>query len=160
VGLSTGAIGRAAVPSGASTGKYEAIELRDKTKKRYSGKGVEKAVQNINHQISDALMGMEALDQRFLDKTLIALDPASSAFYKQGKYTFFKSDQSKRNGADMIRFYEDWVRRFPICSIEDGLEENDWRHWQEMTKKLGDRIQIVGDDLFVTNTKRIARGIK
>jgi enolase len=60
----------------------------------------------------------------------------------------------------MISFYEDWVRRFPICSIEDGLEENDWRHWREMTKKLGDRIQIVGDDLFVTNTQRIARGIK
>jgi enolase len=304
VSLSTGAFGRAAVPSGASTGKYEAIELRDKTKKRYSGKGVEKAVQNINHPIADALIGMDALDQRFLDKTLVALDgtankaklganailgvslataraaagslgiplyryiggtnacrlpipmmnimngglhaannvdlqefmimpiggktfkealrigaevfhglaavlkkkglstsvgdeggfapdlksneqavemvlagieqagyrpgkdvvvaldPASSSFYKQGKYTFFKSDQSKRNGNEMISFYEDWVRRFPICSIEDGLEENDWRHWREMTKKLGDRIQIVGDDLFVTSTQRIARGIK
>jgi enolase len=60
----------------------------------------------------------------------------------------------------MINFYVDWVKRFPICSIEDGLAENDWKGWKEMTKRLGDRIQIVGDDLFVTNTKRIAKGIK
>ena len=74
VGLNTGAFGRAAVPSGASTGKYEAIELRDKSKKRYAGKGGEKAVQNVNHLISDTLIGMDAEDQRKLDKTLIELD--------------------------------------------------------------------------------------
>jgi enolase len=304
VGLSDGSFGLAAVPSGASTGKYEAVELRDKTKKRYMGKGVEKAVQNVNQIIGPALEGMEATDQRVVDKTLIeldgtrnkaklganailgvslavaraaadslfvplyryiggtnacrlpmpmmnilngglhaannvdlqefmimpvggktfrhalrigaevfhglasvlkengystavgdeggfapnlksneaavemvlagikkagynpgkdvvlALDPASSSFYEKGRYVFFKSDGSKRTGEQMIDFYQDWVARFPIFSIEDGLDENDWKHWRKMTEVLGDRIQIVGDDLFVTNTQRIARGIK
>jgi enolase len=304
VGLSDGSFGRAAVPSGASTGKYEAVELRDKRKKRYGGKGVEDAVKNVNGIIAPALVDMEAMDQRLIDKTLIeldgtpnkgklganailgvsmavaraaadslfmplyryiggtnacrlpmpmmnilnggahaannvdmqefmivpiggktfrealrigvevfhalagvlktkgfstavgdeggfapnlksdeeaiemilagikaagyaagkdvvlALDPASSEFYQKGNYVFKKSDQSVRNGGEMIQFYEDWVNRFPIYSIEDGLDENDWKHWKQMTEKLGDRIQIVGDDLFVTNTQRIARGIK
>ena len=304
VGLTDGSFGHAAVPSGASTGKYEAVELRDKSKKRYMGKGVEKAVQNVNRVIAPVLVGIDALDQRIVDKTLIeldgtpnkgklganatlgvslavaraaadsvymplyryigganacklpmpmmnilngglhaannvdlqefmimpiggktfkealrigaevfhalagvlkdkglstavgdeggfapnlksndqavemvlsgikkagyhpgkdvglALDPASSSFYKNGKYVFFKSDQSKRSVDQMIDFYADWVKRFPILSIEDGLDENDWKGWKKMTEKLGDKIQIVGDDLFVTNTKRIAKGIK
>jgi len=304
VGLSDGSFGRAAVPSGASTGKYEAVELRDKRKKRYNGKGVEDAVKNVNGIIAPALVDMDATDQRLIDMTLIeldgtdnkgklganailgvslavaraaadslfiplyryiggtnacrlpmpmmnilnggahaannvdmqefmimpiggktfrdalrigaevfhslaavlkdkgfstavgdeggfapnlksdeeaiemilagikaagykagkdvvlALDPASSEFYRKGTYVFKKSDQSVRNGGEMIRFYEDWVNRFPIVSIEDGLAENDWKNWTEMTEKLGSRIQIVGDDLFVTNTRRIAKGIK
>jgi len=304
VGLSDGSFGRAAVPSGASTGKYEAVELRDKRKKRYNGKGVEDAVNNVNGIIAPALVDMDATDQRLIDMTLIeldgtdnkgklganailgvslavaraaadslfiplyrymggtnacrlpmpmmnilnggahaannvdmqefmimpiggktfrdalrigaevfhslagvlkdkgfstavgdeggfapnlksdeeaiemilagikaagykagkdvvlALDPASSEFYRKGTYVFKKSDQSVRNGGEMIRFYEDWVNRFPIVSIEDGLAENDWKNWTEMTEKLGSRIQIVGDDLFVTNTRRIAKGIK
>ena len=304
VGLTDGSFGHAAVPSGASTGKYEAVELRDKSKKRYMGKGVEKAVQNVNRVIAPVLVGIDALDQRIVDKTLIeldgtpnkgklganatlgvslavaraaadsvymplyryigganacklpmpmmnilngglhaannvdlqefmimpiggktfkealrigaevfhalagvlkgkglstavgdeggfapnlksndqavemvlsgikkagyhpgkdvglALDPASSSFYKNGKYVFFKSDKSKRSAGQMIDFYADWVNRFPIFSIEDGLDENDWKGWKKMTEKLGDKIQIVGDDLFVTNTKRIAKGIK
>ena len=304
VALNDGSFGHAAVPSGASTGVFEAVELRDKTKKRYMGKGVQKAVQNVNNVIAPALIGMEVTDQRLVDKTLIeldgtpnkgklganailgvslavaraaadslyiplyryiggtgacrlpmpmmnilngglhaannvdlqefmimpiggktfrealrigvevfhglasvlknkgfstavgdeggfapdlksneqavemvlagikkagyrpgrdvvmALDPASSSFYKNGKYVFFKSDQSKLTGAQMIDFYADWVKRFPIFSIEDGLEENDWKNWKKMTQRLGDQIQIVGDDLFVTNTDRIARGIK
>ncbi|MBW2615628.1 MAG: phosphopyruvate hydratase, partial [Deltaproteobacteria bacterium] len=304
VELGDGSYGRAAVPSGASTGKYEAVELRDKKKKRYMRKGVEKAVLNVNRVIGPALMGMDATDQRLIDKTLIeldgtpnkgklganailgvslavaraaadflymplyryiggteacrlpmpmmnilngglhaannvdlqefmivpvggktfkealrigvevfhglagvlkdkglstavgdeggfapdlksndqavemvlagiekagyrpgrdvvlALDPASASFYKDGKYVFFKSDKSKLSSAQMIDFYADWVDRYPIFSIEDGLDENDWKNWSKMTKKLGDRIQIVGDDLFVTNTKRIAKGIK
>ena len=304
VGLTDGSFGHAAVPSGASTGKYEAVELRDKSKKRYMGKGVEKAVQNVNRVIAPVLVGIDALDQRIVDKTLIeldgtpnkgklganatlgvslataraaadsvfmplyryigganacklpmpmmnilngglhaannvdlqefmimpiggktfkealrigaevfhalagvlkdkglstavgdeggfapnlksndqavemvlsgikkagyhpgkdvglALDPASSSFYKNGKYVFFKSDKSKRSADQMIDFYADWVKRFPIFSIEDGLDENDWKGWKKMTEKLGDKIQIVGDDLFVTNTKRIAKGIK
>ena len=304
VGLSDGSFGRAAVPSGASTGKYEAIELRDKKKKRYGGKGVEKAVDNVNNIIAPAIMDMDAMDQRLIDKMLIdldgtknkgnlganailgvslavaraaadclllplyryiggvnacrlpmpmmnilnggahaansvdmqefmiipiggktfrdalrmgsevfhalagvlkakglstavgdeggfapdlksdeeaiemilqgikaagyepgrdvalALDPASSEFYRNGKYVFHKSDQSVRSGEEMVAFYEDWVNRFPILSIEDGLDENDWKTWKKMTEKLGNRLQIVGDDLFVTNTKRIARGIK
>jgi len=304
VGLSDGAFGRAAVPSGASTGKYEAIELRDKGKKRYSGKGVEAGVKNVNEVIGPAIMGMEATDQRLIDAVLIeldgtpnkgklganailgvslavaraaadslyvplyryiggtnacrlpmpmmnilngglhaannvdlqefmimpiggktfkealrmgvevfhglasvlkekgfstavgdeggfapnlksnedavemvlagikkagyrpgkdlvlALDPASSSFYEKNRYVFSKSDGTERTGADMIQFYEDWTKRYPIFSIEDGLSENDWGNWEKMTEKLGDRIQIVGDDLFVTNTERIARGIK
>jgi enolase len=304
VGLSDGSFGRAAVPSGASTGKYEAVELRDKRKKRYQGKGVEGAVNNVNKIIAPVLIGLEATEQRLVDKTLLeldgtpnkgklganavlgvslavaraaadslfmplyryiggtnacrlpmpmmnilngglhasnsvdiqefmimpmggktfrealrigaevfhalarvlkkkgyatavgdeggfapdlpsdeaavemilagikeagyqagkdvvlALDPASSSFYKNGKYVFSKSDQSVRNGDQMIDFYADWVARYPIFSIEDGLDENDWRHWKKMTEKLGDQIQIVGDDLFVTNTKRIQKGIK
>ena len=304
VGLSDGSFARAAVPSGASTGKYEAVELRDKRRKRYGGKGVQQAVDNVNQIIAPELFEMDATDQRLIDKTLIeldgtrnkgklganailgvslavaraaadsffmplyryiggtnacrlpmpmmnilngglhatnnmdmqefmimpigaktfkdalrigaevfhalagvlkekgfsaavgdeggfapdlkddeqaiemilagvkkagyragkdvvlALDPASSSFYKAGKYVFYKSDQSVRSGAQMVDFYADWVDRFPIYSIEDGLDENDWKHWKEMTERLGNRIQIVGDDLFVTNTKRIARGIK
>lgn len=304
VGLSDGSFARAAVPSGASTGKYEAVELRDKRRKRYGGKGVQQAVDNVNQIIAPVLIEMDATDQRLIDKTLIeldgtpnkgklganailgvslavaraaadslfmplyryiggtnacrlpmpmmnilngglhatnnmdiqefmimpvggrtfrdalrigaevfhalagvlkekgfstavgdeggfapdlksdeqalemvlsgikkagyrpgkdvvlALDPASSSFYKGGKYVFYKSDQSVRDGAQMIDLYADWVDRFPIYSIEDGLDENDWKSWKKMTERLGDRIQIVGDDLFVTNTKRIARGIK
>ena len=303
VGLEDGAFGRAAVPSGASTGKFEALELRDGNKNRYSGKGVEKAVENVNGIIGPSITGMDATDQRLIDKTLIeldgttnkgklganailgvslavaraaadslflplyryiggtnvcrlpmpmmnilngglhaannvdlqefmivptggrtfkealrigtevfhglagvlkakgfstavgdeggfapdlksndqavemvlagiekagyrpgedvvlALDPASSSFYKKGKYVFFKSDQSRRSTAEMIDFYADWVRRFPIFSIEDGLAENDWNGWKKMTERLGDKIQIVGDDLFVTNTERIGKGI-
>ncbi|MCD6307019.1 MAG: phosphopyruvate hydratase [Deltaproteobacteria bacterium] len=304
VGLSDGSFGRAAVPSGASTGKYEAVELRDKRKKRYRGKGVQEAVDNVNKIIAPALVDREAMDQRLIDKTLIeldgtrnkkklganailgvslavaraaadalfiplyryiggtnacrlpmpmmnilnggahaannvdmqefmimpiggktfrealrigaevfhalagvlkkkgfstavgdeggfapdlksdeeaiemilkgieaagytpgkdvalALDPASSEFYENGEYIFKKSDQSVKTGEEMIRLYEDWVSRFPIYSIEDGLAENDWKHWTAMTARLGERIQIVGDDLFVTNTERISRGIK
>jgi enolase len=304
VGLSDGAFGRAAVPSGASTGEHEAVELRDKTKKRYLGKGVERAVKNVNEIIAPAILDMDATDQKLVDRILIeldgtpnkgklganailgvslavaraaadslaiplyryigganacrlpmpmmnilngglhaannvdlqefmimpiggktfrealrigaevfhglakvlkekgfstavgdeggfapdlksneeavdmilagikkagyrpgrdvvlALDPASSSFFEKGKYVFSKSDHSKRSTADMIAFYEDWVNRFPIISIEDGLDENDWDGWKTMTERLGSRIQIVGDDLFVTNTSRIDRGIR
>ena len=73
---------------------------------------------------------------------------------------FVKSDQTERDGTEMIDFYADWVDRYPIFSIEDGLDENDWESWSKMTERLGESIQIVGDDLFVTNTERIARGIK
>jgi len=304
VTLEDGSFGRAAVPSGASTGKFEAVELRDKTKKRYGGKGVEKAVQNVNTVIAPALAGMEAVEQRLVDQVLIeldgtsnkgrlganailgtslavarsaaeslyiplyrylgganacrlpmpmmnilnggahaannvdlqefmivpvggktfrealrigvevfhglaavlkekgystavgdeggfapdlksneeavemvlqgiaragyspgkdvvmALDPASSEFFQGGKYVFKKSDGSKRSPGEMIDFYADWAERFPIFSIEDGLAENDWKSWKTLTEKLGGRVQLVGDDLFVTNTKRIARGIQ
>jgi enolase len=90
----------------------------------------------------------------------IALDPAASEFYANGKYVFKKSDGSKKSSAQMVEFYADWVKKYPIISIEDGLAEDDWQGWKLMTEKLGDKIQLVGDDLFVTNTKRLARGIK
>lgn len=304
VALSDGSFGRAAVPSGASTGEYEAVELRDDDADRFMGKGVQKAVYNVNEIIAPVIEGMEATDQRLIDKAMIeldgtpnkgklganailgvslavaraaaeslymplyryiggtnacrlpmpmmnilngglhagnsvdlqefmimpvggktfkealrigtevfhalasvlkekglstavgdeggfapdlasndqavemvlagikkagyvpgkdvvlALDPASASFYKKDKYVFSKSDKSERNGDQMIDFYVDWVNRYPVFSIEDGLDENDWQHWKKMTEKLGDRIQIVGDDLFVTNTGRIDRGIK
>jgi enolase len=106
------------------------------------------------------LAGIEKAGYRPGKDVVLALDPASASFYRNGKYVFFKSDKSRLSSAQMIDFYADWVQRYPIFSIEDGLDENDWKNWKKMTEKLGDRIQIVGDDLFVTNTKRIARGIR
>ncbi len=301
--LSDGGWGQAAVPSGASTGKFEALELRDGDKKRYSGKGVVKAVENVNNIIGPAITGMDPFDQSIIDKTMIdiddtankgklganailgvslavaraaadslgiplyrhiggtnacrlpmpmmnilnggmhaannldlqefmivpkggktfkealrigseifhslakvlsdkglstgvgdeggfapdlksndqgiemilhgiekagyrpgedvvlALDAAACSFYEDGMYKFV-SDQSERDSGMMIDFYADWANRYPIFSIEDGLDENDWDGWKILTQRLGDRIQIVGDDLFVTNPDRITRGIK
>ncbi len=304
VGLSDGGWGQAAVPSGASTGKFEALELRDDDPKRYSGKGVLKAVENVNTAIGPAITGMDPFDQPLIDATMIeldgtpnkenlgansllgvslavaraasdsldiplyryiggtnarrlpmpmmnilnggmhasnnldlqefmivpkggetfkdalrigaevfhslakvlsdkgfstgvgdeggfapnltsndqgiemilhgiekagyrpgedvvlALDAAACSFYKDGKYTFIMSDQSERDSMRMIDFYTELVDRYPIFSLEDGLDESDWDGWKVLTQKLGDKIQIVGDDLFVTNPERIARGIK
>ncbi|MDP6525800.1 MAG: phosphopyruvate hydratase [Kiritimatiellia bacterium] len=302
--LESGLVGRAAVPSGASTGENEAVELRD-GQKRYLGKGVQKAVKNVNDVIAPELLGYEVLDQIGIDKTLIeldgtatkkklganamlavsmaaakagaqftglplfryiggtnakvlpvpmmnvlnggahsdapvdiqefmimpkgaksfrealrmgtevfhslkgvlkglgmstnvgdeggfapelknneqalevlmkaikaagykpgkdvfiALDPASSEFYvpSSKKYFFKKSDKSRRSAQKMIEFYSEWVDKYPIISIEDGLAEGDWSGWKKMTEQLGDKIQLVGDDLFVTNTKFLKKGI-
>ncbi|HOW35517.1 MAG TPA: phosphopyruvate hydratase [Candidatus Omnitrophota bacterium] len=298
--LQSGAMGRAAVPSGASTGEHEALELRDNDKSRYMGKGVVKAVNHVNTMIADKVIGQEsdfkAIDQlliklddtdnkgrlganailgvslavakaaaneekiplyRYLggndakilpaplmnilnggmhadnnldiqefmiaplgaptfkealrmatevfhnlkailkskglatsvgdeggfapnlraneeaillileaiknagykpDKDVfIALDAASSSFFENGKY---KYDQKQISAEDLIRIYADMIKKYPIISIEDGLGENDWAGWQEMTKKIGDNIQLVGDDIFVTNVKLLAEGIK
>jgi enolase len=304
VGLSDGGWGQAAVPSGASTGEFEAIELRDGDPKRYLGKGVLSAVENVNNTIGPAITGMDPFDQSLIDNTMIeldgtpnkaklganallgvslavaraasdslaiplyryigginvhrlpmpmmnivnggkhaannldlqefmivprggesfkealrigaevfhslartlserdlatgvgdeggfapdlksneqgievilkgienagyrpgedvvlALDAAASSLYKDGMYIFGKSDRSERDSSMMIDFYADLVNRYPIVSIEDGLDENDWESWKVLTQRLGDRIQLVGDDLYVTNPERIARGIK
>lgn len=301
--LSSGITGRAAVPSGASTGEHEAVELRDGATKRYLGKGVLKAAENVNKKIAPALAGMDPSDQIAVDhkmleldgspnkaklgangilgvslavakaaaaaycmplfryiggasacrlpvpmmnilnggahadssvdlqefmvmpvgvgsfreglragaeifhalrsvlkasgystgvgdeggfapslgsneealeviaaavkkagyrlggNVLLALDPASSEFYSGRRYVFKKSDGSKRTSAQMVSFWEDWTKRYPIVSIEDGLAEDDWKGWAELTARLGDRVQLVGDDLFVTNTERLKRGI-
>ena len=93
------------------------------------------------------------------DDILLALDPASSEFYDGEHYVFKKSDGSKRSSADMTAFWKDWTSRYPIISIEDGLDEDDWAGWAALTAELGDRVQLVGDDLFVTNTTRLKRGI-
>ena len=305
VELSSGFTGRAAVPSGASTGEHEAVELRDGDKKRYLGKGVLNAVNNVNNIIAGALMEMDAVNQVEIDATLvdldgtpnrsklganailgvslacakavanaldlplyryiggvnatelpvpmmnilnggshadsnvdlqefmvmpvgagsfsealrmgvetfhslksvlkskghstgvgdeggfapslksneeplglivtaiekagfkpgsdimIALDPASSEFYDSGKkkYVFARSDKSERDSGQMVDFYENLVKSYPIVSIEDGLAEDDWDGWKLMTQRMGNKIQIVGDDLFVTNTERLKRGI-
>ena len=304
VGVSDGGWGQAAVPSGASTGEFEALELRDGDPKRYSGKGVTKAVENVNTAIGPAIIGMDPFGQSLVDKTMIeldgtpnkgklganailgislavaraaadslgfplyryiggtracrlpmpmmnilnggkhaannldlqefmivpkagesfkealrvgseifhslakvlrdkglstgvgdeggfapnlqsneqgiemilqgikkagyrpgedavlAIDAAASSFYRDGRYVFSMSDQSERDSGMMIDFYAEWVKKYPIFSVEDGLDENDWDSWKTLTQRLGDRIQIVGDDLFVTSPDRIARGIE
>ncbi len=302
--LSSGILGRAAVPSGASTGEHEAHELRDGDKKRYLGKGVGKAVKNVAEKIAPRLLGMDALDQltvdhvmRTLDGTetksklganailavslanakaaaaalgqpvfkylggpnskvlpvpmanvinggahsdapidfqefmvmphgfatfsrglqaiteifhalkavlkkkglstavgdeggfapklesaeaalevilqavkdagytagkqiFLALDVASSEFYNgDGTYTFKKSSGRKLSGDELVDFYVKLCKDYPIVSIEDGCAEGDWKHWKTLTEKLGDRIQLVGDDLFVTNVKFLQKGI-
>ncbi len=304
--LTGGAIGRAAVPSGASTGEHEAVELRDGDKSHYLGKGVLHAVENVESILAPELTGMDASNQRLIDATMIsidgtenksrlganailavsmacarasaaalkqplyrylggvnacilptpmmniinggahadnnvdfqefmvmpvgaerfsdalrwgaeifhtlkgvlkkkgyntavgdeggfapslksnveaievildaieqagfkagedialALDPASSEFYDKasGRYVFKKSDKSEKTSEEMAAYWADWVRQYPIISIEDGLAEDDWTGWQQMTEKLGGHIQLVGDDLFVTNTERLQRGIE
>ncbi len=89
----------------------------------------------------------------------LALDPAASEFFEDGQYVFRKSDGSRLSSADMVRYYGDWVERYPIISIEDGLAEDDWDGWEIMSRELGRRVQLVGDDLFVTNPERLQRGI-
>jgi len=302
--LESGAFGVAAVPSGASTGEHEAVELRDGDKKRYLGKGVLKAVEHVNKQIAQAIEGMDALDQRSLDAALIALDgtpnkgklganailgvslavakasaellglplyryvggvnactlpvpmmnilnggshadnnvdfqefmvmpagassfsealrmgvetfhalksvlkgkgyntavgdeggfapnlksneeavevilsaiekagykagkdiyialdPAASEFFDSGNYVFKKSDKSKKNPQEMASYWLDWTKKYPIISIEDGMAEDDWDGWKFLTDKNAGKIQLVGDDLFVTNVERLKKGIE
>jgi enolase len=302
--LETGAAGRAAVPSGASTGEHEALELRDGDPKRYMGKGVLRAVQHIEETIAPAVRGMDAHDQIAVDRAMLeldgtenkerlgansilavsmataraaaddlglplfrylggpmartlpvpmmnilnggahaantvdfqeymivpvgaesfaealrmgaevfhslkkvlskrglstnvgdeggfapnlkndeealaviieaieaakyapgrqvalALDPAASELYKNGTYTFKKSGAGSRDAQGMIELYTKWLDEYPIVSIEDGLAEDDWDGWAALTNALGDRVQLVGDDVFVTNTERLARGIE
>jgi enolase len=90
----------------------------------------------------------------------LALDPASSEFFDNGKYVFAKSDKSSKTPEEMVKFYEGWVNKYPIISIEDGMAENDWDGWKIMTDVLGKKIQLVGDDLFVTNTSFLKKGIE
>jgi enolase len=301
--LEDGTIGRAAVPSGASTGQFEAVELRDKDMKRFGGKGVIKAVENVNNEIAPEIKGMDALDQVSIDHVLVdldatpnkgklganailgvslatakaaanflglslykyigganakvlpipmmnilnggkhadnnvdiqefmimpvgaknfaqalrmgaetfhtlkkvladkglsttvgdeggfapnlssneeaikfiveaiekagytpgkdiyvALDPASSEFYSDGRYQL-KGEGLEYDAAGMVEYYGRLVEKYPIISIEDGMAEEDWEGWKLLTQALGGKIQLVGDDLFVTNTQRLSRGIE
>ena len=93
------------------------------------------------------------------EEIAIALDPASSEFYKDGKYVFKKSDKSSKSSEEMVRYWSKWVNDYPIVSIEDGLAEDDWAGWEMMSQELGSKIQLVGDDLFVTNVERLQEGI-
>ncbi|CAN5796506.1 phosphopyruvate hydratase [soil metagenome] len=302
--LASGLIGRAAVPSGASTGEHEAVELRDGDKKRYGGKGVRDAVRNIREQIGPALLEFDAYDQVGIDREMIALDGtpnkqklganailavslaaaraaaadcglplyrylggplanvlpvpmmnilnggahaannvdfqefmvmpvgaesfseglrvgveifhslkkvlssqkkstsvgdeggfapdladnrealevivqateaagyrvgedvvfaldvAASEMYRDGGYVFHKSSGDRKTAGEMVEFYREWVGQYPIRSLEDALDENDWDGWKQLTDAVGDRTQLVGDDLFVTNTERLAEGIE
>ena len=303
VQLASGTVGRAIVPSGASTGEHEAVELRDNDVKRYKGKGVLNAVENVNGEIAEALADLDAADQRALDARMIeldgtpnkgrlganailavsmaaaraaanefglplyrylggaganllptpmmnilnggahadnnvdfqefmvmpvgaasfsealrwgvevfhtlkgvlkkrgyntavgdeggfapsvksnveaievvleaiqqagykpgaqiaiALDPAASEFFQDGKYVFKKSDKSSKTSEEMVAYWAKWVKDYPIVSLEDGFAEDDWNGWALMTKEVGDKIQLVGDDLFVTNVERLQQGI-
>jgi enolase len=304
VQLEEGSFGRAGVPSGASTGSREALELRDGDKKRFGGKGVAKAVGNVNDVIAPAVTGLDALDQGAVDAKLlaldgtankdklganailgvsmavaraaaesrglplyrylggvdarllpvpmlnvlnggahadnsvdfqefmiapvgapsfkeamrwaaecyqalkstlkskglgtgvgdeggfapnlkanveavevilaaiqkaglspgkdvvIALDPAASEFFEDGKYVFAKSDKSKKSSEEMVAFWADWARQYPIWSLEDGLAEQDWEGWRLLTEKLGGKIKLVGDDIFVTNPAILKQAIE
>ena len=303
VALADGTRGRAIVPSGASTGEHEAVELRDGDNNRFLGKGVLKAVENVNGEIAEALANFDAADQRALDQKMIeldgtenkgrlganailavsmaaaraaaaayelplyrylggaganllpcpmmnilnggahadnnvdfqefmvmpvgaesfsealrwgvevfhtlkgvlkkrgyntavgdeggfapsvksnveaidvvleaiqqagykpgeeiaiALDPAASEMYQDGKYVFKKSDKSSKSSDDMVRLWSKWARDYPIVSLEDGLAEDDWEGWASLTREIGGKIQLVGDDLFVTNVERLQEGI-
>lgn len=113
-----------------------------------------------NEEALDVIM--KAIDQagyKAGSDILLALDPASSEFYQEGRYVFHWSDGKQRSAADMVDFYASLVDRYPIVSIEDGLAENDWEGWRALTGRLAERVQLVGDDLFVTNTERLKRGI-
>ena len=90
----------------------------------------------------------------------LALDPAASEFYENGNYVFKKSDRSVHSADEMVEFWAGWVRQYPIVSIEDGLAEDDWEGWRHLTQALGSRVQLVGDDIFVTNTRLLERGIR
>jgi enolase len=95
------------------------------------------------------------------EQIAIALDPATSELYKEGKgkYMFWKSDKTSKTSDEMVRYWADWVRQYPIVSLEDGLAEDDWDGWRNLTKEIGAKVQLVGDDLFVTNPKRLQKGI-
>src|SRR5215510_518257 len=106
------------------------------------------------------LKAIEAAGYKPGDEIALALDAASSEFYdKKGKYVFKKSDKSEKSADEMVKLYADWAKKYPIVSIEDGLAEDDWDGWQALTRELGTKVQLVGDDLFVTNTERLARGM-
>src|SRR5204863_353277 len=155
VRLAGGALGRAAVPSGASTGEHEAIELRDGDKKRYLGKGVQNAVANVKAKIAPTLIGADACDQIGADRAMLkldaiaaavkaagyklgkdinlALDVAASEFYVKDKknYVFKKSTGQVLSGDDMVEFYKKLTSKYPIISIEDGCGESDWTTWKK-----------------------------
>ncbi len=106
------------------------------------------------------IRAIEAAGYKPGEQISLALDVAASEFYDNGGYVFKKSDHSRKNDAEMIAMYENWIGRYPIFSIEDGMGENDWDGWKNLTVKLGNKIQLVGDDLFVTNTDKLKLGIE
>src|SRR5438552_3243330 len=193
VRLEDGALGRAAVPSGASTGEHEALELRDGDKRRYGGKGVKKAIANVNDKIAPALKGCDACDQRQIDNKLIELDGtvnkknlganamlgvslavahAAAAANNVSLFRYLGGAEARVLPVPMmnilnagahsdapIDFYIGLCARFAIVSIEDGCAENDWDGWKKLTAKLGKEIQLVGDDIFVTNVAFLRKGI-
>jgi enolase len=106
------------------------------------------------------LRAVERAGYRPGEDIVLALDAAASEFYKDGKYTFRWSSGDRRDTAEMVEFWKGWIGKYPIRSLEDALDENDWEGWRLLTEAVGDRVQIVGDDLFVTNPERLRRGIR
>ena len=160
------------VPYGAPTFK-EAIrygaEVFHTLKKILQSRGLNTAVGDEGGFAPDLKSNQEALDlvveaiskagYQPGEDVGIALDPASTEFYDQGQYVL-ASENKRLSPEEMIAYYQSWVEQYPIVSIEDGLAEDDWDHWQSMTQQLGDRLQLVGDDLFVTNSRILSEGIK
>lgn len=161
------------VPIGAESFS-EALRLGVETfhalKKVLKGKGYSTAVgdeggfaPSLASNVEAVELILDAIDQAGYSPghdLALALDPAASELYEGGKYVFFKSDNSKKSAAEMVKLYTDWIRQYPIISIEDGLAQDDWEGWKELTEALGNKVQLVGDDLFVTSTDRIERGIE
>jgi len=160
------------MPVGASTFNESlrmGVEVFHHLKKVLSKKGYSTAVgdeggfaPNLKSNDEAIHVILEAIQQagyRPGEQILLALDPASSEFYENGKYVFRKSDKSEKSSEEMVEFYRRWVKQYPIVSIEDGLAEDDWEGWKLLTRELGNRVQLVGDDLFVTNSDRLKRGI-
>jgi enolase len=116
-------------------------------------------LQSNDEAVDVILMAIERAGYQAGRQIAVALDPAASEFYEDGQYVFRKSDGSRRSSSDMVQFYRNWVERYPIISVEDGLAEDDWDGWEELTRDLGKEVQVVGDDLFVTNPQRLQRGI-
>ena len=143
VTLADGTVGRGTAPSGASTGEFEALELRDGDKGRYLGKGVQKAGYEPGRDFK------------------IAMDAASSEWKSEKGKGYYKLPKAGTEYTDeeLIEHWASLCEKYPIISIEDGLDEEDWEGWQKLTKRLGDKVQLVGDDLFVTNTERLSKGI-
>jgi enolase len=161
------------VPIGAESFS-EALRLGVETfhalKKVLHGKGYSTAVgdeggfaPSLASNVEAVELILEAIDQAGYSPghdLALALDPAASELYEGGKYVFFKSDNSKKSAAEMVKLYADWIRQYPIISIEDGLAQDDWEGWKELTEALGSKVQLVGDDIFVTSAERIERGIE
>ncbi len=122
--------------------------------------GFAPSLKSNEEAIQVVLEAIEKAGYRAGEDIAIALDPASSELYQDGRYVFKKSDKSSKTSEEMVRFWSDWVRQYPIVSIEDGLAEDDWEGWRVLTRELGGRIQLIGDDLFVTNVERLQRGIE
>jgi enolase len=161
------------VPVGAETfreGLRMGVEVFHSLKKVLAKQGLSTAVGDeggfapnlkSNEAALEALMAaIEAAKYKPGEDVMIALDPAASVFYADGRYVFKKSDNKARSAEEMVELYRSWVDRYPIVSIEDGLAEDDWEGWAKLTGALGEKIQIVGDDIFVTNPERLGRGIE
>ena len=161
------------VPVGASNfpdGLRMGVEVFHALKKVLSGKGLSTAVGDeggFAPQLPDneaplaaIVSAIEAAGYQPGADIAIALDPAASEFFDKGQYVFQKSDQSRRSADDMIKLYAGWLDKYPIVSIEDGLAEDDWDGWATLTQELSERVQLVGDDIFVTNMERLAQGIE